>query len=755
MQAQRQLEADLEKGGGIALRRVLHVVRVPGTGDRITLPPSMLQDLPLDQALDRGPMLFEISASVPASGAQGGSAGAPAPSRESAGRGRAQENWHGHGEGVGDEEEEENGSRATHAGVSEFTAPEGCVGLPDHVLRNLMLKLGTLRAPLDPLESTTVPLTNVRVRYVRLPKGRQVQLQPVGASAGAFGELVADQKAALEGHLRGFATLTDGDVLVMPLGAHQFALRVTHLKPEGKVSVIDTDLEVDLVLPPPAQSPARAPPGKGTGTGAGAGAGAGTAGGRGFGNRVRLGSAGRGAKGTPAVRPAAPGNAPVPGAAGDQLVTVLAPGQEMSVRVGVGEWKFFKLAGRHSPPPPPGGPSSASDPGSTSQDSAQSAAQDVAQDVLVSVHWERPRGLPAWRSHMSQGNSGAVSQARRAGQGQDMDIEGGAGGVSASSSVGGGEDGGALEVDLYASVPPVVYPSLLDHAVCALSLGPKQLRIPAALLGPASAGPGRCVVGAHAVQGAGEFVIQAELVPPLVEPQTGVGKEGAAHVDAQKGAQQEIQGEAGKQAQQGAEAGVNGGPNGVPGRGGMGLGGSVDDGLVECGNCRTRVAPHRLPLHEAFCLRNNARCPVPSCQAVLLKADLARGTHRHCPVCQDLISHGYAPQEPAASTGAGGSSGARGSSGAGVGGSQEGEEAALVEAALQKHMESLHSERPCECGALMETKDLVSVSSALVALAPQPWPGLLRRLTPGHALNSRGRTVLAHWAHCALVSAGQ
>ncbi|XP_052107424.1 uncharacterized protein LOC107496751 [Arachis duranensis] len=97
----------------------------------------------------------------------------------------------------------------THSGVLEFTAEEGSVGLPPHVWSNLFSE-GMVKSPL------------VEVRYVWLPKGTYAKLQPERVG---FSDL-PNHKAILE-----------------------TSLRVLELKPSKSVSVLETDIEVDIVDP--------------------------------------------------------------------------------------------------------------------------------------------------------------------------------------------------------------------------------------------------------------------------------------------------------------------------------------------------------------------------------------------------------------------------------------------------------------------------------------------------------------------------
>lgn len=131
-------------------------------------------------------------------------------------------------------------SRSTHAGVLEFTAEEGFVELPPHVWRNAGFT--------DPeyLSSSIHRSTpEARVRYVRLPKGTYAKLQPEGRD---FAD-VLNHKAVLETELRQHASLTQGDLLTVQHGGVDYGLRVLELKPQSYVSVLETDLEVDVVGP--------------------------------------------------------------------------------------------------------------------------------------------------------------------------------------------------------------------------------------------------------------------------------------------------------------------------------------------------------------------------------------------------------------------------------------------------------------------------------------------------------------------------
>lgn len=195
------MQESLLAGRGIAFYRILEAVPYQGNGDKIKLPPSCFTELSDQGALDKGPMYFQLSIVH-----DEGSSGMKATDKEKQG--------------------------TTHSGVLEFTADEGSVGLPPHAWNNLFAEL-TLKSPL------------VEVRYVWLPKGTYAKLQPERVG---FSDL-PNHKAILETSLRQHATLSQGDILTVNYGELAYRLRVLELKPSSSVSVLETDIEVDIVDP--------------------------------------------------------------------------------------------------------------------------------------------------------------------------------------------------------------------------------------------------------------------------------------------------------------------------------------------------------------------------------------------------------------------------------------------------------------------------------------------------------------------------
>ncbi|KAK7320519.1 hypothetical protein VNO77_30068 [Canavalia gladiata] len=201
VKADQQMQENLLAGRGIVFYRLLEAVTYQGGGDKIKLPPSCFTELSDQGAFDKGPLYFQLSL----------------VHEENSSR-------------IKGTDKEKQGT--THSGVLEFTADEGSVGLPPHVWNNLFSE-GTTESPL------------VEVRYVWLPKGTYAKLQPERVG---FSDL-PNHKAILETCLRQHATLSQGDILTVNYGELAYKLRVLELKPSSSVSVLETDIEVDIVDP--------------------------------------------------------------------------------------------------------------------------------------------------------------------------------------------------------------------------------------------------------------------------------------------------------------------------------------------------------------------------------------------------------------------------------------------------------------------------------------------------------------------------
>ncbi|ETM50796.1 hypothetical protein L914_05198 [Phytophthora nicotianae] len=196
---ERQEQQALEEQrltGGIRYLKQLRPVPTTGDGDKIALPVSALEELNPQNALELGVFTFELSFDEDQQGGEASIA-----------------------------------KRQTHAGVLEFVADEGTVGLPPKVAASLFRH--TKELP-----------DSIQVRFVRLEKGKFASLQPRGEG---FGDRQIDFKHMLERSLKAHTTLTEGDVLFVRHGRETFEVLVAELKPERAINILNTDLEVDMI----------------------------------------------------------------------------------------------------------------------------------------------------------------------------------------------------------------------------------------------------------------------------------------------------------------------------------------------------------------------------------------------------------------------------------------------------------------------------------------------------------------------------
>lgn len=157
-----------------------------------------------------------------------------------------------------------NNERAIYAGIREFSAAEGEVGLSGFLRQALdiedepfQLQTGehgteTAHSPdlnnregSGSVRSTRHSTPTITVHAKQLPKGTYVRLRPLEA-----GYDPEDWKALLERYLRdNFTTLTIGELLSVSGNRNErFRFLVDKVEPEGDgICVVDTDLEVDIV----------------------------------------------------------------------------------------------------------------------------------------------------------------------------------------------------------------------------------------------------------------------------------------------------------------------------------------------------------------------------------------------------------------------------------------------------------------------------------------------------------------------------
>ena len=117
---------------------------------------------------------------------------------------------------------------STHAGVIEFSADDGCVLLPDWMREQIKVS----------------DVSDVSVEYVQLPTASYAKLQP--QTANFFD--VSDHRAVLEEFFfQNFSCLTVGDEFVVHRDDEEYPIKVVELEPEDAASIIDCDLNVDVV----------------------------------------------------------------------------------------------------------------------------------------------------------------------------------------------------------------------------------------------------------------------------------------------------------------------------------------------------------------------------------------------------------------------------------------------------------------------------------------------------------------------------
>ncbi|CAI5536421.1 unnamed protein product [Closterium sp. Naga37s-1] len=583
--ARRQAEADLQAGGGIRFNRELIPVAITGDRDKITLPQSVLSDLPLDEALDRGPMLFELS--VPrAVGASAAGASATG-GMEADGEEEDDADECGYAVDVDLNGGDYNGRRVkrgvTHGGVLEFTAPEGCVGLPPLILRNLGLS-----GIIDVFNPSGTP-PPVRVRFVKLPKATFARLQPL---RHGFLADVANHRAVLEAALRGQAALTRGDLLLVGSEVGEVAVRVCEVKgvggARGAATVIDADVEIELspwegdagigrkLRETDEQQGETREKGEETG-GGGGGVGAGVV------KRevIHVGSADR------------------------HLLVLPIGGKGLAGKIQEGEWRYFKVYvdGRFGRRLYQGevelefrlqleGGSA-----ELAADVARGGA-DVAEgdaDLYLSRH---PIVYPSFLDHevssiLPIGSKTLVLSASALAK---TAVPAATASVAAAAEAAGVEASGTLVSGGAAAA------AAAEAAAAAAVEGLKE--------------PATYTIAVHGVAGTCRFNISAlskELISSDIDPSASAAA--AAAADA---------------------AGVGGG-----GSSGGDAAAAVTPPADQsrCANCRQLIATRTLPLHEAYCSRHNVVCPHPGCSVVLRRADLEAGGehHQHCGECGEVF----------------------------------------------------------------------------------------------------------------------
>jgi len=206
----QRAEKEALQNGGVRYSSLLRPYPSSRTDDKLELPPSALEELERQGALERGTLLT-FAVSCPDGGAAKGGA-----SSSSFG--------------------------TTHAGVAEFTAEEGTVGVPPRVALCL-----TKGSGLDSLAA----VGQVEVRYLRLPRSAKslAKLQPRGEGfhIGGASAVRMDLQHVLQETLRGHTALSEGDWLPIRHNGVTYELVVRALEPEQHIALLDTDLTVEVL----------------------------------------------------------------------------------------------------------------------------------------------------------------------------------------------------------------------------------------------------------------------------------------------------------------------------------------------------------------------------------------------------------------------------------------------------------------------------------------------------------------------------
>lgn len=157
----------------------------------------------------------------------------------------------GHSRQGGNGDEERDGSDqslddGTHCGVLDYSERSGFISLPNKVLRCLNID------PESICKGKYGSTIWIQIAYKRLPKGSLASFEVLNN-----GDLfkMHDIESLLESYLRNhFLTLTVGDTLMVNQPSNYLdsnycisLIKVRHLEPESSVSLINTDISLDII----------------------------------------------------------------------------------------------------------------------------------------------------------------------------------------------------------------------------------------------------------------------------------------------------------------------------------------------------------------------------------------------------------------------------------------------------------------------------------------------------------------------------
>lgn len=149
--------------------------------------------------------------------------------------------------GMGDEEDEDGKDAAsgTHCGVLDYSEKSGFISLPNKVLRCLNIDPESID------EGKNGSTIWIQIAYKSLPKGSMASFEVLN-NGDIF--KMHDIESLLESYLRNhFLTLTVGDTLMVNQPSNYLdinycisLIKVRHLEPESSVSLINTDISLDI-----------------------------------------------------------------------------------------------------------------------------------------------------------------------------------------------------------------------------------------------------------------------------------------------------------------------------------------------------------------------------------------------------------------------------------------------------------------------------------------------------------------------------
>eukprot|EP00916_Digyalum_oweni_P026956 GHVL01044246.1.p1 GENE.GHVL01044246.1~~GHVL01044246.1.p1 ORF type:complete len:333 (+),score=56.90 GHVL01044246.1:337-1335(+) len=121
--------------------------------------------------------------------------------------------------------------RVTHCGVSEFTADEGTVRISRRLYKQLNMSDTNHK---------------IIIYHAHLPNGTYCKLKPL---SDGFSKLNIDIGSFMEEQLKHHSALTRGDKLTISYASDDYDFIVQEIKPEDAVSLINTDIVVDIDSP--------------------------------------------------------------------------------------------------------------------------------------------------------------------------------------------------------------------------------------------------------------------------------------------------------------------------------------------------------------------------------------------------------------------------------------------------------------------------------------------------------------------------